>query len=144
VSQPDVCAVALLRGDNAALLQLRDDKPGLRAAGCWVFPGGHAENGETLEAGARREFLEETSYRCRTLIPLLTLQDVFYPGWPSYPLHFFLSSYDGQQRWECREGQELRFVGRDEAEKIPMPAYQVCLWDLAILYKKAFSFKNLR
>jgi len=137
VSRPDVCAVALLREDDAALLQLRDDKPGLRAAGCWVFPGGHIEQGETLEAGARREFLEETAYICQTLLPLLALQDSFYPGWPPYPLHFFLSTYDGKQGWECREGQELRFVKRNEAKKISMPAYQLCLWDIAILYKKS-------
>lgn len=137
MSRTDVCAVALLREDDAALLQLRDDKPGLRAAASWVFPGGHAEEGETFEAVARREFLEETAYSCWTLVPLLTLRDVFYPGWPPYPFHFFLSTYDGKQSWECREGQELRFIEREEAKKIPMPAYQLCLWDLAILYKKA-------
>ena len=137
MSRLDVCAVALLREDDAALLQLRDDKPGLRAAGCWVFPGGHVEQGETMEAGAQREFLEETAYCCRTLVHLLTLQDVFYPGWPPYPLHFFLSTFDGKQGWECREGQELRFVERNEAKKISMPAYQICLWDIAILYKKS-------
>ena len=90
-----------------------------------------------MEAGAQREFLEETAYCCRTLVHLLTLQDVFYPGWPPYPLHFFLSTFDGKQGWECREGQELRFVERNEAKKISMPAYQICLWDIAILYKKS-------
>ena len=45
-----VAGVVLLRDDNAALLQLRDNKPGLNAAGLWVFPGGHCEPGESLEA----------------------------------------------------------------------------------------------
>src|SRR5439155_24976223 len=47
-----VGGVVLLRDDNAALLQLRDNKPGLNAAGLWVFPGGHCEPDESLEAGA--------------------------------------------------------------------------------------------
>ena len=62
-----VGGVVLLREDNAALLQLRDNKPGLNAAGLWVFPGGHCEPGESLEAGARREFREETGYDCGEL-----------------------------------------------------------------------------
>jgi len=62
-----VAGVVLLRDDNAALLQLRDNKPGLNAAGLWVFPGGHCEPGESLEDGARREFLEETGYVCAAL-----------------------------------------------------------------------------
>src|SRR5256885_7870725 len=56
--------VVLLRDDNSALLQLRDNKPGLNAAGLWVFPGGHCEPGESIEAGARKEFREETGYEC--------------------------------------------------------------------------------
>ena len=132
--------MALLREDDAALLQLRDTKPGLRASGCWVFPGGHLEPGEALQAGAVREFLEETGYRCQSLSAVLSLQDVFYPGWPAYPLHLFLARYDGKQSWECREGQDLRFVPREEAKSLPMPAYQICLWDLAILYKKHLTF----
>src|ERR1044071_3894179 len=62
-----VGGVVLLRDDHAALMQLRDNKPGLNAAGLWVFPGGHCEPGESLEAGARREFQEETGYVCAAL-----------------------------------------------------------------------------
>jgi len=43
-----VGGVVLLRDDNSALLQLRDNKPGLNAAGLWVFPGGHCEPGELI------------------------------------------------------------------------------------------------
>jgi len=127
-----VCAVALLNKQGEALLQHRDEKPGLRASGQWVFPGGHVEPGESLEEGAKREFLEETGYVCRELKWLLSIDDVFYPEFPSYPLHVFQDDYDGVQQVKCMEGQELRFVGLPEASQLPMPAYQKWIWQFAM------------
>jgi 8-oxo-dGTP diphosphatase len=45
--------------DNESLVLLieRGEEP---YAGWWAIPGGHVEPGETLEAAARRELLEET------------------------------------------------------------------------------------
>lgn len=127
-----VCAVALLNKQGEALLQHRDEKPGLRASGQWVFPGGHVEPGESLEEGAQREFLEETGYVCSGLKWLLSIDDVFYPEFPSYPLHVFQADYDGVQQVKCMEGQELRFVGLPEASKLPMPTYQKWIWQFAL------------
>jgi 8-oxo-dGTP diphosphatase len=127
-----VCAVALLNKQGEALLQHRDEKPGLRASGQWVFPGGHIEPGESLEEGAKREFLEETGYVCSGLKWLLSIDDVFYPESPSYPLHVFQADYDGVQHVKCMEGQELRFVGMPEASELPMPTYQKWIWQFAL------------
>jgi 8-oxo-dGTP pyrophosphatase MutT (NUDIX family) len=44
ISQAQVCGVVLLREDGAALLQHRDDIPGIADPGLWVFPGGHRED----------------------------------------------------------------------------------------------------
>lgn len=128
-----VCGVVLLDAQHKALLQHRDDKPGLRAANQWVFPGGHIEPGETLEEGARREFREETGYLCADMKWFLSIYDCFSPGWPSYPLHLFLARYDGKQKVHCFEGQELRFVSLESAATLPMPGYQNLIWQLAIL-----------
>ena len=127
-----VCAVALLNKQGEALLQHRDEKPGLRASGQWVFPGGHIEPGESLEEGAKREFLEETGYVCSGLKWLLSIDDVFYPEFPSYPLHIFQADYDGVQQVKCMEGQELRFVGMPEASQLPMPTYQKWIWQFTL------------
>lgn len=132
VATSDVCGVVLLDAQQRALLQLRDNKPGLRAAGEWVFPGGHLECGESLEEGARREFREETGYVCENLKWVLSLYDCFYAGWPSYPLHLFFSRYDENQAVRCLEGQQLRFVSLAEALTLPMPAYQILIFQLAI------------
>jgi 8-oxo-dGTP pyrophosphatase MutT (NUDIX family) len=131
--ESDVCGVVLLDSKRRALLQLRDHKPGLRAAGQWVFPGGHLEPGETLLEGARREFYEETGYRCGELNWFLSVHDSFYPGWPSYPLHLFICRFDGKQTTRCLEGQEIRFVDLNEARSLAMPKYQFLIWELAMV-----------
>ena len=132
MSQSDVCAVVLLDSAGRALLHLRDEKPGLRASGQWVFPGGHVEADESLEAGARREFEEETCYRCGGLVWVLSLQDVHYPGWPDYQLHVFYADFDGYQKYRCREGRDLRFVSLAEAGGLPVPPYQKKIWEIVL------------
>ena len=56
--------VALLFGDKL-LVFLRDDKPGLRFAGMWDFPGGGRENNETPFECIVREVDEEFSIKMK-------------------------------------------------------------------------------
>jgi len=128
-------AVILLREDEAALLQLRDDKEGLRNAGMWVPPGGHAEPGETIEMCAHREFLEETEYDCSDLQWLTEFEDLV-EGWPSYQLTVFWACYDGVQPVHCNEGQSLEFVRRVDADSYNIPLYLMDIWDMAIKRKE--------
>jgi 8-oxo-dGTP pyrophosphatase MutT (NUDIX family) len=125
-----VGAVFLLRDDGAALLQMRDDKPGLRNAAMLVPPGGHADPGEDIETCARREFLEETAYACGELNWLCSFVDEV-PGWPPYELTVFWARYDGRQKYVCREGQWLEFVRREDAVAERSPAYLRDLWNQA-------------
>jgi 8-oxo-dGTP pyrophosphatase MutT (NUDIX family) len=125
-----VSAVFLLRPDGATLLQLRDNKPGIRRPGYWVIPGGHCELGETLEECARREFAEETAYICQDLHFLTSLNDEV-EGY-RYWLHIFWSVYDGQQPIECLEGQELRFVSREQAADYLRIDYLLKFWDIVL------------
>jgi 8-oxo-dGTP pyrophosphatase MutT (NUDIX family) len=127
-----VSAVFLLRADGAALMQHRDDKPGLRHAGMWVPPGGHRESGEDAVTCARREFFEETGYQCGQLEQLCVLIDE-QPGWPPFELTVFLAPYDSEQSFECLEGQALQFITRAEADMQSIPEYLINLWDQAIL-----------
>jgi len=55
--------IILLRGPEVLLV--RRAKP--PAAGAWSLPGGAQELGETAEAAARRELLEETGLACGKL-----------------------------------------------------------------------------
>jgi len=127
-----VGAVILLNENNDALLQLRDEKPGLMASGLWVFPGGHADPGEDMFTCARREFLEETGYECDQLHWLMSVNDSYIPGPPAL-LHIFWDLYDPNKTYVCLEGQSLEFIPRQKAPALNMPAYLIAIWDLAIL-----------
>jgi 8-oxo-dGTP diphosphatase len=127
-----VGGIVLLRSDGAALLQHRDDKPGLPHAGLWVFPGGHCDEDESVEPCARREFLEETGYQCNELHELETIRNLSVEGFPAIQLTVFWSRYDGVQAVRCLEGQALAFIERSHAERYPMPNYLLRMWDLAL------------
>ena len=127
-----VAAIYLLRGDGAALLQHRDDKPEISHPNMWVPPGGHCEEGESIEACARREFFEETDYRLADVHQIADFVDDHAEGFPPLQLTVFWSRYDGVQSLVCREGQALEFVPRDRAESLGVPGYLIDLWDAAI------------
>jgi 8-oxo-dGTP pyrophosphatase MutT (NUDIX family) len=128
---PRVAAVYLLRDDGAALLQHRDDKPGISHPGLWTPPGGHCEDGESPEECARRELHEETGYLCDGLRWLRTLRS---PGASdAVELTVFWGRYDGVQRVTCYEGQDLRFLSRATADALAIPRYLLELWDAALV-----------
>ena len=124
--------VLLREPDGAALLQHRDDLPGLPHANLWVPPGGHCEDDETLESCAEREFCEETDYRCRNLRYLTELDVDDVPHSPPFRLAVYWDVYDGCQAVVCREGQALQFVPRSRASQLAVPDYLVELWDRAL------------
>lgn len=100
---------ALLCGDKI-LIYLRDNKPGLRFANLWDFPGGAREGGETPFECFAREVQEEFSI---TLPYESILWHRKYPSMYGDPLpgHFFVATItesdvqnirfgDEGQRWE--------------------------------------------
>jgi 8-oxo-dGTP pyrophosphatase MutT (NUDIX family) len=130
-SRPPIAAVAVVREDGAALLQLRDDDPRITHPGRWVFPGGHGRPGEDATVCAARELEEETAYRARDLVRLGPIDD------PAEevrgPIVLFLAPYDGEQAIECREGTEMRWVTRDEADALDVPRFLLDAWDDLVL-----------
>lgn len=127
-----VTGVVLLRADGAALLQHRDDKPGISAPGQWVFPGGHCGEGEPCRDCARREFHEETGYDCRDLEYVTKLSYVCPDIGGEFAVTFWRSRYDGTSPVHCFEGQEVRFLSQAEAARQHTPSYLFDVWNLAL------------
>ncbi|HSG89750.1 MAG TPA: NUDIX domain-containing protein [Pseudomonadales bacterium] len=61
---------ALLLRDGRLLLARRG--PGMDLEGCWEFPGGKVEAGESAAAALERELEEELGIRTRSLLHLAT------------------------------------------------------------------------
>lgn len=58
-----IVTAAVLRQGESILLARR--KPGQKQAGCWEFPGGKVEEGETLQTCLEREIGEEMGLMIR-------------------------------------------------------------------------------
>lgn len=130
-----ICAVVLLNENHDALLQLRDEKPGLSASGLWVFPGGHTDPGEDILDCAYREFLEETDYKCDQLNWVMAVKDDFTDPKSSL-IHIFWEFYKEGSKYTCHEGQALEFISRKDAGKLKIPEYLLYVWDIVILSAK--------
>lgn len=135
-----VAAVVLLReSDGAALLQHRDNKPGLPHANLWVPPGGHCDDGETWISCAGREFFEETDYRCANLRYLTEVDVDDVPDSAPFRLAVYWDVYDSRQPVVCREGQALAFIERRQAHAMKVPGFLIALWDQALTAWRAAS-----
>jgi 8-oxo-dGTP diphosphatase len=66
--------VAAVLYDPLGRVLITQRPPGKTLAGCWEFPGGKIEAGESDEAALRRELQEELGVRAGTMRPALELQ----------------------------------------------------------------------
>jgi ADP-ribose pyrophosphatase YjhB (NUDIX family) len=95
--------------DETVLLIRRGRPPRL---GEWSLPGGGQRLGETVEACARRELLEETGIEVGPL-RLLAVVDGITPGDPGRGPRFHYTIIDFQARWlagEARAGGDVTEV----------------------------------
>lgn len=103
-----VVSAILWTDDGRVLLQQRDDKPGLRYAGCWTLFGGSVEEGEDPDAAIFRELAEELEltdqpltlverYTCpvRTIPGVVHTTNHVYAGRLARPVET-LTLYEGQ------------------------------------------------
>ncbi|MGE5298910.1 MAG: NUDIX domain-containing protein [Acidobacteriota bacterium] len=107
--------IALINNDQLLMIQ-RDDKPGLRYAGLWDFPGGGREDSETPEECVIREVNEELAIR---LTPeQITYQKVHAamhdPKLNAYFMVAEISDKDIKNIVFGNEGQGWRMLSLDE------------------------------
>lgn len=90
-SRPKVGVGALILHEGKVLMQKRRNAHG---DGTWSFPGGHLEFGETPEACAAREAMEELNCRIRHAQRGPFTNDVFTGEGEHYITIFVLAEYD--------------------------------------------------
>lgn len=110
-------SVALVRG-RAILLVKRARAP---SKGFYAFPGGRVEAGESLEAAARRELMEETGLSAGPLAPVEEILIEGHDGDP--PTAFLLTVFSGHagdgEPMAGDDAEEAAFHTLEEVEHLP-------------------------
>ncbi len=111
--------VILVKPDGSVLAQHRDNNPDILGSNTWSVVGGALEEGESPEKGAARELLEETGYAVNGKNLRLLIRDEYVTerGVPIQRIIFW-DKFNEKQQINCYEGQEIRFLGRDELETL--------------------------
>ena len=102
------------------MIQLRENNPGIEFANHWTLPGGRVEAGETPQAAAGRELLEETG-----LALPLTLWKVYERSHQSR--NFQIEQYVFRGHTDkptddmiLGEGAALRYIERENISALPI------------------------
>jgi 8-oxo-dGTP diphosphatase len=113
---PRIVVTAAVVQRNDSFLVTRRPR-GIHLEGCWEFPGGKCEPGETHEECLAREILEELGTAIQIEQKLLTIAHD-YPE-RSVELHFFACVLLGEP--DARLGQEMRWVSRADLSSLDLP-----------------------
>ena len=112
---------AVIRADGRYLLCRRPRHK--RHGGCWEFPGGKLEPGETLLDAAKRELREELGLEVTSVgEPLLCRRD----GDSPFVIEFVPVDVQGAPR--PLEHEEVRWVGADEGTALSLAPSDAVFW----------------
>ena len=110
-------SVAAIRGDTVLLVK-RGRPP---ARGFYAFPGGRVEPGESHEAAAKRELMEETALVAPVVRELRVVNIAASPkeGAPAYRLVVFAAQEIIGEAVAGDDADEARFFSRTELAALP-------------------------
>jgi 8-oxo-dGTP diphosphatase len=109
-----VAAAVIERGDRFLLTRRQ---VGVHLEGCWEFPGGKCEPGETRAACLRRELREELDVEATVGAELLTTTHEYEDR--VVEIHFIRCEFDGVP--SPQQGQEMQWVQRSELVTLALP-----------------------
>ena len=115
---------AIIQRDGRFLLTRRLE--GTHLAGCWEFPGGKCDAGESHAECLTRELREELDVNGRVGALVLSTTHA-YPE-RTVELHFYETALQGEPRPML--GQQMRWVEQGELGSLEMPEADAALIDL--------------
>jgi ADP-ribose pyrophosphatase len=106
-------AVAVLAEYEGAVVLIRQYRPAVGLT-LWELPAGRIDPGETPEAAAERELMEETGYRAHRLVPVFRYFPS--PGYTTEEVHLFWapSTTPGEAHPEPGESLTVTAVRREQ------------------------------
>lgn len=110
-----VVTAAVIERDGAFLVTRRPS--GVHLEGCWEFPGGKCEEGESHAASLVREIAEELDTGIDVGREVFAVSHAYADR--VIELHFFECRLTGTPR--AALGQEMRWVGRGELTSLTFP-----------------------
>jgi len=110
-----IVTAAVIEREGAFLVTRR--QKGVHLEGCWEFPGGKCDAGETLVACLARELREELDVAARVGREVYSVTHT-YPE-RSVELHFFECQLFGDPQPQI--GQEMRWVRREDLAALEFP-----------------------
>ena len=110
-----VVTAAVIERGGAFLVTRR--LQGVHLEGCWEFPGGKCDSGESHAACLEREILEELGTGARVGRKVFSIEHA-YPE-RIVELHFFECELAGEPR--ALLGQEMQWVPREELRSLEFP-----------------------
>jgi ADP-ribose pyrophosphatase len=104
----------------------------------WAIPGGMLEIGETLQAGAEREILEETGIRIKAGKPIYTFDFLQRDEVGRLRIHYVIvemeATYLGAEIRAADDALDVRWVTPEECDILPVsPTTLQILRDLAFI-----------
>ena len=117
--RPVVAVGAVVFRDGRVLLVRRGQPP---SENLWAIPGGKVCLGETLQAAAEREILEETGVAIRALEPVYTFDHLERDDTGRIRFHYvivdLLAEYKSGRIRSGDDAREARWVAPGEIEKL--------------------------
>jgi len=110
-----VVTAAVIDRDGRYLVTRR--QRGVHLEGCWEFPGGKCDGGESLDACLARELREELDVEASVGEEVFTTTHTYSDR--RVELHFLRCELQGEPRPQL--GQEMRWAGHDELATLEFP-----------------------
>ena len=110
-----VVAAAVIERDGRFLVTRR--QKGVHLEGCWEFPGGKCNDGESLAACLQRELREELAVDANVGEDLFSITHNYADR--AVELHFFRCEVTGEPAPQL--SQEMRWVRREELPMLDFP-----------------------